>query len=420
MRRPHLLLLGGWTQTLAAAHKHCDISYIGSFAPCRSFDPAILKQCVFTGEANINHLSQILYLAEGFHAKRAFDAVWSFTELGLENAALLARILNIRGLNFNAVFLSRYKDQLRETLKDIPELAWPYKKIDPSHARQQLMDFYNQFGPRIILKPVDGSGGRGVRKIFSPEEISKTLETEALKDCALLAEKYIDTDIIYSIETTTFEGKHYITNTSVAKLSGHPHTLHEYILVPSSGPIRSRCAALTQKLLDHLEVKNGATHTEIKLDGGTPVIIETQTRVGGDKIWYMSERTTGISQIEEIAKSACRITVAEKIKTDFPQNCGHCMFFALLPPAGRVRTVRGWQELQAHKAVLEAHCEIQEGEELTKITDNTQRKGYIVFQSEDLSLLYQTASAALQRLQLEYADGSTWSPILHKLPENPQ
>ena len=96
------------------------------------------------------------------------------------------------------------------------------------------------------------------------------------------------------------------------------------------------------------------------------------------------------------------------------------MFFALLPPAGRVRAVRGRQELQAHEAVLEIHCEIQEGAELAKIIDNTQRKGYIVFQGKDLFLLYQTASAALQRLQLEYEDGSTWSPILHKLPENPQ
>ena len=435
--RPHLLLLGGWTQTLA--HRHCDISYIGSFAPCRSFDPAILKECIFIGEADIGRLSQILYLAEGFHRKRAFDAVWSFTELGLENAALLARILNIRGLSFEAVFLSRYKDQLRKTLEELPELAWPYKKIDGKQddAEQKLSDFYNINGPKIILKPVDGSGGRGVRKIFSPGEISKAVED--LDKCQLLVEKYIDTDIIYSIETSTFEGKHYITNTSIAKLSGHPHILHEYIIVPStlSGQIKAQCAALTKKLLNHIGLKNGAAHTEIKLNGSTPIIIETQTRVGGDKIWLMSERCTGISQIEEIAKIACELPVSQEIQADSPRNFRHCMFFALLPPAGRVSAIRGWQELQAHEAVLEAYCEIQPGTQITEITDNTQRKGYIVFQSrnvphnlpqalkqdvsnvpDSLEDLYQTACAALQRFQLQYEDGQTWSPVLRKLPDN--
>lgn len=166
------------------------------------------------------------------------------------------------------------------------------------------------FSYPLIVKPTDRSGSRAVTKVQSFDGVKAAVA--AALDCSFekraVIEEYMEGDE-YSCECVSYRGAHSFLAFTKKHTTGAPHFIETGHDEPSDIPaeyqdgIKRRVfAALTA-----LNVQNGASHTEFRLDAsGGARIIETGARMGGDCIGsdlvYLS---TGVDYLRAVVDIAC-------------------------------------------------------------------------------------------------------------------
>ncbi|TDF83734.1 ATP-grasp domain-containing protein [Pseudomonas sp. H9] len=222
---------------------------------------------------------------EQLHRQRPFAAVVSFSERGLLPASQLGEWLDIPHNCLRSVELSHDKWLFRQLLKDSP-YALPASAIDNAEAARA---FVRRHGPAIV-KPISGSGSEGVFAIHQPEDVDNL----ALEGRNLI-EAFANGDE-FSVESLSLDGQHQIlgiTRKYTRGAPGYVETGHDFPAVLDDAR-REQIEQAVRWLLECLGNRWGPAHTEIKVDGQHLHFIETQTRFGGDQIWEMVWKTTGI------------------------------------------------------------------------------------------------------------------------------
>lgn len=161
-----------------------------------------------------------------------------------------------------------------------------------------------------IVKPTDRSGSRGIYKISSAEEIEMAVKgaiEQSLEKKALI-EEFAEGDE-YSVEYVSFEGKHTFLAVTKKYTTGAPHFIETGHLEPAplTAEETERIRAVVEHALDTLEIKYGASHSEIKIDSdGNIRIIEIGGRMGGDCIGSdLVKYSTGYDFVRMVIQIAC-------------------------------------------------------------------------------------------------------------------
>lgn len=167
----------------------------------------------------------------------------------------------------------------------------------------------------IIVKPIDRSGSRGIYKVFNLTELEFALKKskEVSFSDEILIEEYISGKE-YSIEAISQNGVHKVLQITEKITSGTPNFIEIAHISPAqiSEKLKDKILKVINKSLDVLEVKNGASHSEIKIStDGDIKIIEIAARMGGDFIGSdMVEISTGF----DFMKNVIKISMGEDIE----------------------------------------------------------------------------------------------------------
>ncbi|MGX9862434.1 ATP-grasp domain-containing protein [Pseudomonas moraviensis] len=243
------------------------------------------QQATLVLTTDIADLSAYRETIERLHQQRPFDAVVSFSELGLLPASQLGEQLGISHNSLRSVEVSRDKLRFRQLLQG-SRYELPAGAVN---SVEDVRAFVLRHGPAIV-KPVDGSGSLGVYAIDTAEDA----EGLALAGRNLI-EAFARGDE-YSVESLSLDGRHQILGITRKHTSGAPgyvETGHDFPAALDSAS-RARIEDAVLWLLERMGNRWGPAHTEIKLDGSRLHFIETQTRFGGDQIWEMVWKTTGV------------------------------------------------------------------------------------------------------------------------------
>ena len=172
----------------------------------------------------------------------------------------------------------------------------------------------------VIVKPTDRSGSRGIYKLDSNAGLREAViaaVNESFEKKALI-EEYVEGQE-YSVEHISFQGKHYFLALTKKYTTGAPHFIETGHLEPASVDEKTlkNIKSIVSHALDTLDIKNGASHSEIKIDGnGNIKIIEIGARMGGDCIGSDLVRySTGYDFVRMVIQVACGI------KPDFTKVC---------------------------------------------------------------------------------------------------
>ncbi|MFJ4193142.1 acetyl-CoA carboxylase biotin carboxylase subunit family protein [Pseudomonas sp. NPDC089534] len=250
---------------------------------------------------NIADLAGYGDTVERLHRQRPFDAVVSFSELGLLPASLLGERLGIPHNSVRSVEVSRDKLLFRRLLQGSPyELH-----CAAADSREDVRAFVERHGASIV-KPVSGSGSQGVYAVSRPEDVDDLpLQGHNLIEAFAGGDEY-------SVESLSLDGRHRILGITRKHTSGAPgyvETGHDFPAALDEAS-RTLIEDAVLWLLERMGNRWGPAHTEVKLDGTRLHFIETQTRFGGDQIWEMVWKTTGV----HLAAS----TLAAMTGTDLP------------------------------------------------------------------------------------------------------
>lgn len=162
----------------------------------------------------------------------------------------------------------------------------------------------------VIVKPTDRSGSRGIYKLDAfdglKKAVAKAME-EGFEKKALI-EEYV-TGQEYSVEHISFQGVHHFLALTHKYTTGAPHFIETGHLEPApvDDATRHNVKKVVEHALDTLEIRNGASHAEIKIaKDGTIKIIEIGARMGGDCIGSDLVRySTGYDFVKMVIQVAC-------------------------------------------------------------------------------------------------------------------
>ena len=165
----------------------------------------------------------------------------------------------------------------------------------------------------IIVKPTDRSGSRGIYKLESNVALKTAIDNALLEsfEKKVLIEEFAEGQE-YSVEYISYHGEHNFLALTQKFTTGAPHFIETGHIEPAlvCDETLERIKNIIPHALNTLEIKNGASHSEIKIDDkGNIKIIEIGARMGGDCIGSdLVHYSTGI----DFVKMVIQVAVGEK------------------------------------------------------------------------------------------------------------
>ncbi|WP_031484455.1 ATP-grasp domain-containing protein [Streptomyces bicolor] len=369
---PRLAVLAGTPQLVAAA-KALGVDTVFVHDPAEPV-PAHAAAADTVLAVDLTDTDALHSALAPLHADRPFGRVLSLTERGLLPAAAVAERLGVPGNSLHTVGLLQDKRRMRELL-NARGIA-PVRTAAP-RGSADLAEFCRTTGGPVILKPAAGTASQAVFRLAGPEAADETWRAfEAAGGTRPVAEEYLDGPEI-SVETFSHDGTHTVLAVT-DKLVG-PSFVETGHTLPSTlpAPVLDDVADLVVTFLDAVGLVEGPAHTEVKVTGSGPRVLESHNRIGGDKIRELLRRAYGLDVVRLTA--GCPLGLLPPPAGAPLARRGAAIRF-LTPPPGTVRriTVPG---LGDSTAVVRLDVEV--GDRVGPVRRSQDRCGHVIADGAD-------------------------------------
>jgi biotin carboxylase len=396
-------MIGGWTDVYEKA-KSCgfNLTVVQRKEDIKPEDMKVVDQMISSPLGD----KVVVDLVAAIHEKYPFDAVVSFQEFGVLNAALIKERLGIMGNPLAPVLLTRDKIRMREHLQASGIASIPFARVT---SPAEVIDFARTCGWPIIIKPANGVGSLQVHKLFSEGEVEAAFHSikrdavtvDVIKhdfpEIGVIAEKFIDGPEV-SVEAVSWGGQHTVLGVTDKLTSGHPNFVETGHSMPSALPEETIAAIkhLTATFLVSIGHKCGPSHTEVIVSEQGPIIVESHTRTGGDRIFEMTELAYGVDMIDATLKG---------LFGTFPDVTVHKTTGAAIRylslPAGRVSSIDGVEAAKASPGLVRCDIVVGVGDKTKTSEHSAERPGYVLAVGDNGPSAIDNAMLALSKIKIE-------------------
>lgn len=252
----------------------------------------------------------------------------------------------------------------------------------------------------VVVKPTTLSASRGTYLLTDAADLPSWGETLAAYsyDGPLLVEEYLRGPE-FSVETLTVRGEHHVIGVTRKLLGPLPHFVERGHLFGAPATTEtSRVAALAVELLDAVGYQCGPAHTEIILTGDGPRIVESQARLGGDKIPDIIEIATGF----DIKRAMFGTLAGRAPHPHRADSIGHIAYLSF--PSGVLRSVSGVDEARELDFVHTLNFPFSVGDVLPETVSSKTRHGFVILTgSSDAAQAQARADQVRQLIKVEVA-----------------
>jgi len=316
------------------------------------------------------------------------------TDLAVLTAAQVAKQLNLPGLTTDTAKKSRHKGLMRDALNTAQVPIPNYRRTGDFAQAQKAAD---AIGLPVILKPTTSSGSRGVNVVCDMYELEHAFvfAQKYSEDQEVLVEQLIHGPEV-SVETLSFNHDHHVIQITDKTTSLEPHFVELGHVQPTllSTPEQSAVITVTKNALNALGCTYGASHTEIKLQEGTPYIMEVGARLGGDYITTdLVPLSTGVSMVDAVIDLALGKT--PQLQSTKNQAAAICYIQA---PPGTVQAVSGVFENFPY--LMRAELFVQQGDSVRALQSSHHRAGYVICTGDTPSQAKRHAWQAAQSITI--------------------
>ena len=277
---------------------------------------------------------------------------------------------------------------------------------------------------RVIIKPVDNSGSRGICLCDNPEDFQKMLtrSLEFSEKKQVVIERYMDCDDV-SFEYTVQNGEvtlsaicdRYIyktkeTGSVTSKLIYPSKYLQEY-LKGTDEKVR--------RMFHEEGLQNGVLFMQAFVENGHFYFYEMGYRLSGGRHYIFTEKENKRNAAKELVRFALTGSMsperlADKINPAFNDIC--CQL-SLLGKSERIARIRGVDLIEAMPEVLDASCYYSIGDEIGKQGTTAQIFARIHIAAESQENLYKIVSKIKETLIVENEIGNNIIIDNDKIPE---
>ena len=278
-----------------------------------------------------------------------------------------------------------------------------------------LRRFGERHGYPFVLKPTDGTASRGVIRVQAPEDAEPAWhEATALRERTdlpffaaypvreFLAEEYLD-GTEYSVESFSFAGRHSVIAITGKSQEGFIETGHAQPAELAAGD-EAAIVTYVAGFLDAMGLRDGVSHTELRLTSRGPRIIEGHDRVAGGRVMDLVEAVYGIDLERYTVGWPFRL-VPELPARPSPHGAAATRFLTAEP--GTVVAVEGAEEVRAHPGVLDLEIDVQADDVVPEITDNFCRSGQVLVTAADTAAAVDLAASLSRKVRIVTRPGRT-------------
>lgn len=289
--------------------------------------------------------------------KEKLSGILTFSEYQMQNVIKYSNMLGMD--NFDSVNVNEVTNKYFQRKK--------LNKQGVSNIQCQLVDKltfdinkWNKYP--AIVKPCKGAGSLLVNKVNSKKEL-EVLLMSLDKNIEFFIEEYIPDNMkneknfcgnYVSVETIHLDGK-----SIQICITGKFPQLNNYsetgMFLPFEAPdeLTQKILKLESNAIKALNIKNGITHTEIKLAVNGPEIIEVNYRLGG-YVPELIKRLTGMDMVRIAMENILKFPLPSLNKSLFNNKKTQKVFqYFLHAPEGKfkIKNICGLEEIKEAKGV---------------------------------------------------------------------
>lgn len=302
------------------------------------------------------------------------DGIITNSEIAIPASNYIANELNLIGNSNYSAEVSTDKYKMRKILlnNDLP--CPKFLLVGPEEHFNNNFDDLNF---PLIVKPVDRSASRGVSKVKNVEELNKAIK-EAV-DISFTNKAIVEEFIPgkeYSIEMISQDGEHHFLNTTEKILSNIFVEKIHFQPAMIDKELEKQIIKIIKKSLDVLQVKFGASHSEIKINNDEITIIEIGARMGGGGIGsYLVKLSTGF----DFVKNAINVAMGLPIDDTELKKADKASLINWIYHRRELEILDEIEKNYPDKLIMVKNLEKINDKEMK---DNTDRNAYYILQAE--------------------------------------
>ena len=347
-------------------------------------------------------------------ADEKIDAVLTDqNDVGVVTVAYVAEKLGLRGIGYETALKFTDKYLMRQAAKEagvgVPEFN-PVSNLDEAAQVAESM------GYPLMIKPVDSSGSRGVRRINSVEDLKREYaDTKAYSlSGKVILERFISGDV-YCIDGYTTDHEHHDLILGITGQFDLPERFIPAMRIFASvkrvnDHIGKKLLAANNKLVTSMKFPFGITHAEYiyNAEEDKPYLAEIAARGGGN---YISSDLTPLASGFNINEALIDYIVngnVRKVEPDKLDDKVSAYVDLGFPADGIVRSIEGVEALNNLRGVYKTQMdELYIGKHVKQLTDGTKRYGMIRICADNEAECLKIIDAVKNTLvvEIETADG---------------
>ena len=285
---------------------YCIVADFDKYAPGMKYADVALS-------VSTNDRDAVLVAAREY----AVNGILTTSDYPVNVVAFVARKLSLPAMSVEVAKICTDKYLQRQLFSENRINCPFYKLIAGGEDLVALDDF------PYIIKPIDSSASRGVKKVNNRDELMDYFPVACSfsKSGKVIVEKFVE-GREFSVETLSQDGRTFIIaiTEKITKGEEQGFFVEDAHLIPANLSVAEKCLIETEvlKAISVIGVNNCPTHTEVKLNADGAWIIEIACRLGGDNITSdLVPLATGVDMLENLI----RLSIGEPV--DIHQTIHH-------------------------------------------------------------------------------------------------
>lgn len=269
-------------------------------------------------------------------------------------------------------------------LNSIPTANFAFLKSDFKDSDLEDISF------PIVIKPLDSQGQRGVYKLndlqqireYFHEVLSYSREEEAL------VEEYYENDEITVSGWVEDDNTHVLTVTDRVTYDNYPSigvcTAHDF---PSKHfqSYGSEIVEITNKIVKSFKIHNGPIYFQMLIGNQGIKVNEIACRIGGAYEDEFIPHLTGINILDMLIDFSLGIDIdyTKLRQYELFSNNKKLSVELLFAKPGKIKTIGDLSVVNNLPGVIKAKINFKPNDEVTEITNATQRVGYMIIEGSE-------------------------------------
>lgn len=403
----HILILepisSGEGLPKAAKELGCYVTAIALNSGFVKLNEECLKNIDNLIEMNVSMEDLVEKKVHELNSIRPIDAIISGFEFFVPLANKLASKLGLACNDINWVDATRYKHLMA---KNFTEYNIPAPKTFIAKSVDEAKLAVEQLGFPCIVKPSDSLGSCDVYKVQNLEELEQKFKIIANRPdeedwkfpmiSLVLIQEFVDGEEV-SVETLVSEGEVKFLNITDKLVTNGPCFVELGHLIPSrkDSKVIEKIKETALSVHKSLGIKYGITHVEMRLNNGSPIVIEIAARLPGDRIPYVIKYGVGV----DLWKYTIQSYLRQPFKIEQKHKKGACIRFLTTNLKGKFK-ISGSSNLEGKPEIMEYKINTDLINSSGEIQNFLDRYGHVITVGE-------TADSALKNAE-EYLKMLSW------------